>query len=79
MSRLARLLKDALQGRSIQQAADQCGVPYWILRDVIYGSVKRPHARHLRAIAEGLGLEYDSLVLAAYEDDPAPRQEVPVT
>lgn len=68
MMPLSRALHEALGNRSIAEGARLCGVPYWILRDVLHGSVKRPDAAYLQAFSEGFGIPFETLALAAYSN-----------
>lgn len=65
---LARLIHEAIGDGSIQSAAEQCGVPRWIIDDALRGRV--PRDRHLEALASGLGISYADLALAAHGIDP---------
>ena len=66
MSSLAQILEAAIGERSIQQAADVCGVPQWVLRDVLIGKTRCPRPDYLQAISKGLKIELDKLLAAAY-------------
>ena len=70
MSTLAQLLRSAMEGQSVRQVADSCAVPYWVIRDIVYGRSKKPGRKHLEAIAQGLNLDFNVLVLAAYDSTP---------
>lgn len=60
------VISQAIGSRSVQEAADACGLPYHHLADIIYGRTKRPKPDVLEAIERGLGVPYDRLALAAY-------------
>lgn len=63
---LQTLVAQALDGRSVREGADLCGLPEHRLRDVVYGKSKRPQPEVLEAIERGLHIPYDRLALAAY-------------
>ena len=67
MNPLAVIIQHALGDRSVQTGADMCGVSHHVLRDIIGGNSMRPRPDNLKAIAEGLGIPYQQLVMAAYQ------------
>jgi len=67
MTELARLIDKHLNGTSIAEAAQQCGLTYWNLYDILNNRLKTPpRPEHLQKIADGLGISYRKLALAAY-------------
>ena len=66
MSPLAQMLEAAIGERSVQQVADACGVPQWVLRDVLIGKTRCPRPDYLQAISKGLKIDLDRLLTAAY-------------
>ena len=66
MTPLSQVLHQALGSRTVAEGARLCGVPYWILRDVLHGEVKRPDAAYLQAFSRGFGIPFETLALAAY-------------
>lgn len=50
---------------SVQKLADRCGLKHWIVRDALRGDSRRPRPEHLTALARGLGLDEEQVVLVA--------------
>lgn len=71
MNSLAQIVQAALGEQSVQKGADKCGIAHHVLRDIIGGQSLRPRPEHLKAIAKGLGIPYNKLVLSAYEQPAA--------
>ena len=69
-TKLGALVAQAKGERSVQQVADLCGVPYWVIRDIVYGHSKKPSSAHLEAISRGLDIPLADIALAAYEGEP---------
>lgn len=65
-TRLQRRLQQALKDRSVQQAADEWGVPYWVIRDTAKGSTDCPRGLYIPNMARGLGITSDDLIQEAY-------------
>lgn len=66
-TRLQRRLQQALKDKSVQQAADEWGVPYWVVRDTAKGSTDCPRALFIPGMAKGLGISTDEFIAEAYE------------
>lgn len=73
-TQLQRRLQKALEGRSVQQAADEWGMPYWIVRDTARGSTDCPRPLYIPNMAKGLGITAEELIHEAY----APLEPVTV-
>ena len=65
-TKLQRRLQQALTDRSVQQAADEWGVPYWIVRDTARGATDCPKPLYIPSMARGLGISSDELIEEAY-------------
>lgn len=65
-TRLQRRLQSALEGRSVQQVADEWDVPYWIVRDTARGATDCPKGLYIPSMARGLGITSDELIEEAY-------------
>jgi transcriptional regulator with XRE-family HTH domain len=63
---LSVMVSQARAGRSTRQAAELCGLAEHMLRDIILQKTRRPTPATLHAIADGLGVDYEQLALAAY-------------
>jgi hypothetical protein len=79
MTPLSQVLHQALGSRTVAEGARLCGVPYWILRDVLHGEVKRPDAAYLQAFSRGFGIPFETLALAAYSNGAAANGDTPPT
>jgi transcriptional regulator with XRE-family HTH domain len=55
-----------LQDISVREAAKRCGIGLGLMTNVLYGRTQRPMPETLEALANGLGLTYRELALAAY-------------
>lgn len=73
---VAQAIED--QGLSMREAARRCGLSLGRLADVRYGRTALPQRETLQAIADGLGLSYPDLALAAYGVTFRPSALVPV-
>lgn len=76
-SRLQQALLDAIGERSIYQAAQDWGLPHWVLVDTLRGKVDCPSPKYLRQVARGLGLPVEEVIEAAYSP-PFNAEPVPV-
>ena len=74
MSQLARELGSAIGKKSVEAWAEEHHVPYWTVRDLLYGRVQCPSARYLPALARALKLKTNQLVKLAYQE-AAPRED----
>lgn len=74
-TRLQQRVQDKLAERhqSVQQAADEMDVPYWIIRDTLRGATDCPRPLYLPNMARWLGVSTDELIRDAYAalDTPA--------
>lgn len=67
MSKLAQLVEGIVGERSVQQVADEWGVPYWLVRDMRRGRIKVPRDPDHRArVAAGLGLSEGEFLQLAF-------------
>lgn len=73
MDPLPQILEEAIGQRSVQEVADVCRVPYWVIRDVLLGKTRCPRPDYLMAIAAGLRVPYENLVASAYAN-PSPSE-----
>lgn len=67
-TRLQQRVQEALTERrqSVQQAADEMDVPYWIIRDTLRGATDCPRPMYLPGMARWLGITTDQLIEDAY-------------
>ncbi len=70
-----RLLDEAIGERSVLEVARQWGVPAFLLYDGLREHVKAPSAKYLAAVAAGLGLTIDALLIKLQQPALPPRQE----
>jgi hypothetical protein len=68
VTKLQRRLAVATENRSVQQVADEWGIPYWVLRDTLRGSTDCPRGKYIPAMARGLGITSDDLIDEAYAE-----------
>ena len=71
MNKLAEIIDEAIGGRPLEQAADEWGVPYWVVRDARYKGTC-PRALHLIRIAKAIGRDVEELALAANGNGDTP-------
>jgi len=58
-----------------RRVAQDCAIKYSALVDVMRGHVKRPGEEVLEGLSDGIGVDYDTLALAAYGRMPKPVSE----
>lgn len=72
VTKLQRRLAVATENRSVQQVADEWGIPYWVLRDTLRGSTDCPRGLYIPPMAHGLGISAEDLISEAYaEQEPS--------
>jgi len=76
MNKLAEIIDEAIGSRPLGEAADEWGVPYWVLRDARYKGTC-PRALHLIRIAKAIGRDVEELALAANGSNGNTRQTPP--
>lgn len=77
MDALPAMISQAMQRQdlSVREAARRSDVSFANLSAVLYGRSKRPSPELLQGIANGLGIPYRDLALAAYGILPTPSRE----
>ena len=76
-TKLQERLAEFLRNQSVQQAADEMGIPYWVVRDTLRGSTDCPRGLYIPGMARGLGITADQLLEDAYAPVEAPAVPVP--
>ena len=66
-TKLQQRLSRAVEGRSVQQVADEWNIPYWVVRDTLRGATDCPRGKFIPLMARGLGISSDDLIDEAYE------------
>lgn len=68
MSALSKHLQKAIGARSVQEWADDNGLPYWVVRDTLYERVACPSSRYIADMARGMNISTDDLLLLAHRE-----------
>ena len=62
MSRFAQAIEEAIGERSVQEFADGCNLPYWVIRDALKEKSRSPRVEHLPGFASGLAKTIDEVI-----------------
>ena len=73
MSGISKRLQEAISSRSVQEWADEHKLPYWVVRDTLYGRVACPSSRYVTGMARGMGISTDELLALAHAKDGTGR------